>query len=55
VVDDAEGICARLDAAQQRSSDAHPDPCGQDGRAPATPGQFAPCLPLVPLLQAPVR
>jgi nitrite reductase (NADH) large subunit len=55
VVDDAEGVVADLDAALQRSIDAYTDPWGQDGRAPATPGQFASSLPLVPLPQVPVR
>ncbi|WP_369259739.1 nitrite reductase large subunit NirB [Geodermatophilus amargosae] len=55
VVEDAEGIGADLDAALQRSVDAHTDPWGQDRREPATPGQFASSLPLVPLPEVPVR
>ncbi|MGY1653704.1 nitrite reductase large subunit NirB [Geodermatophilus sp. SYSU D01119] len=55
LLEDAEGICADLDAAMQRSVDAYRDPWGQDGRTPATPGQFATSLPLVPLPQVPVR
>lgn len=55
VVADAEGIGADLDAALQRSVDAYTDPWGQDGREPATPGQFRPALPLVALPQVPVR
>ncbi|MGY1733464.1 nitrite reductase large subunit NirB [Geodermatophilus sp. SYSU D01045] len=55
VVDDAEGTCADLDAGLQRSIDAYTDPWGQDGPEPATPGQFRPALPLVPLPQVPVR
>ncbi|WP_336029346.1 nitrite reductase large subunit NirB [Geodermatophilus sp. FMUSA9-8] len=55
LLEDAEGICADLDAAMQRSVDAYTDPWGQDGRTPATPGQFATSLPLVPLPQVPVR
>jgi nitrite reductase (NADH) large subunit len=46
VVDDAEGIAERLDAAMQASVDAYRDPW-QEGRQPATPGQFRPSLPLV--------
>jgi nitrite reductase [NAD(P)H] large subunit len=55
VVDDAEGTCADLDAALQRSIDAYTDPWGQDGREPATPGQFRSSLPLIALPQVPVR
>ncbi|MGR7027777.1 nitrite reductase large subunit NirB [Geodermatophilus sp. URMC 62] len=55
VVEDAEGTCADLDAALQRSIDAYTDPWGQDGPEPATPGQFRPALPLLPLPQVPVR
>ncbi|MGY1738843.1 nitrite reductase large subunit NirB [Geodermatophilus sp. SYSU D00684] len=55
VVDDADGICADLDAGLQRSVDAYTDPWGQDGPEPATPGQFRPALPLVALPQVPVR
>ncbi|SDD05630.1 nitrite reductase (NADH) large subunit [Geodermatophilus telluris] len=55
VVDDADGTCADLDAALQRSVDAYTDPWGQDGPEPATPGQFATSLPLLPLPQVPVR
>ncbi|WP_239524234.1 nitrite reductase large subunit NirB [Geodermatophilus normandii] len=55
VVDDADGTCADLDAALQRSIDAYTDPWGQDRREPATPGQFRPALPLVALPQVPVR
>ncbi|PRY50749.1 nitrite reductase (NADH) large subunit [Geodermatophilus tzadiensis] len=55
VVDDAEGIGADLDAGMQRSIDAYTDPWGQDGREPATPGQFRAALPLLPLPLVPVR
>ncbi|MGY1787466.1 nitrite reductase large subunit NirB [Geodermatophilus sp. SYSU D00698] len=55
VVDDADGICADLDAGLQRSVDAYTDPWAQDGPEPATPGQFRPALPLVALPQVPVR
>ncbi|MFC6080851.1 nitrite reductase large subunit NirB [Sphaerisporangium aureirubrum] len=46
VVDDADGIAARLDEAVQEAVDAYRDPW-QEGRAPATPGQFRPALPLL--------
>ncbi|BBZ08183.1 nitrite reductase [NAD(P)H] [Mycolicibacterium doricum] len=54
VVEDSEGIAAELDARMQRSVDAYRDPW-QDGREPATAGQFRPSLPLLPLPQVPVR
>ena len=54
VVDDAEGIAAQLDADMQKSVDAYRDPW-LDGREPATPGQFRPSLPLIPLPRVPVR
>lgn len=40
LLEDSEGIVAELDAGIQRSIDAYTDPWGQDGREPATPGQF---------------
>jgi nitrite reductase (NADH) large subunit len=46
VVDDAEGIAQRLDAAMQASVDAYRDPW-QEGREPVTAGQFRTSLPLV--------
>ncbi|RFU19604.1 FAD-dependent oxidoreductase [Geodermatophilus marinus] len=55
VLEDADGIVADLDANLQRSIDAYRDPWGQDGAEPATPGQFRPSLPLVPLPEVPVR
>ncbi|MBW8764827.1 MAG: NAD(P)/FAD-dependent oxidoreductase [Geodermatophilales bacterium] len=55
LLEDSEGICADLDAGMQRSIDAYTDPWGQDGRQPATPGQFRPSLPLVDLPKVPVR
>ncbi|MGY1663392.1 nitrite reductase large subunit NirB [Geodermatophilus sp. SYSU D00705] len=55
LLEDSEGIVADLDAAMQRSVDAYRDPWGQDGGEPATPGQFRPALPLIPLPKVPVR
>jgi nitrite reductase (NADH) large subunit len=45
VVDDSEGIAARLDAAMQASVDAYRDPWQERD---ITPGQFRPALPQVP-------
>jgi nitrite reductase (NADH) large subunit len=55
LLEDSEGIVADLDANMQRSIDAYTDPWGQDGPSPATPGQFRPSLPLIPLPKVPVR
>jgi nitrite reductase (NADH) large subunit len=55
LLEDSEGIVAELDANMQQSIDAYTDPWGQDGKAPATPGQFRPALPLVELPLVPVR
>ncbi|MGY1807862.1 nitrite reductase large subunit NirB [Blastococcus sp. SYSU D00669] len=55
LLEDAEGIVAGLDERLQLSIDAYTDPWGQDGAAPATPGQFRPSLPLIDLPQVPVR
>ncbi|GAA5652893.1 nitrite reductase large subunit NirB [Geodermatophilus obscurus] len=55
LLEDSEGIVAELDAGIQRSIDAYTDPWGQDGREPATPGQFRSSLPLVALPKVPVR
>ncbi|MCW2579930.1 MAG: nitrite reductase large subunit, partial [Blastococcus sp.] len=55
LLEDSEGIVAALDAGMQQSIDAYSDPWGQDGRQPATPGQFRPSLPLVDLPKVPVR
>ncbi len=55
LIDDTEGLVADLDAGIQRSIDAYTDPWGQDGRSLATPGQFRPSLPLIPLPKVPVR
>jgi nitrite reductase (NADH) large subunit len=46
VVDDSEGIAARLDAAMQRSVEAHRDPW-LEALAPATPNQFRSVLPII--------
>ncbi|MFC3964385.1 nitrite reductase large subunit NirB [Nocardia jiangsuensis] len=54
VLDDADGIVEQLDANMQKSVDAYRDPW-QDGRSPATPGQFRTSLPLVELPQVPIR
>ena len=48
VVDDAEGIAARLDAAVQAHADAYVDPW-LEGAQPAEPGQFRTALPLTVL------
>lgn len=54
VVDDAEGSAAALDANMARSVAAYRDPW-QDGREPATEGQFRTSLPLTPLPRVPAR
>ncbi len=50
VVDDSEGIAARLDADMQRAVDAYADPW-QERDEPVTPGQFRTALPLTALPQ----
>ena len=55
LLEDSEGIVLHLDEGIQRSVDAYVDPWGQDGKRPATPGQFRPALPLVDLPKVPVR
>jgi nitrite reductase (NADH) large subunit len=55
LLEDSEGIVLHLDEGIQRSIDAYTDPWGQDGRSPATPGQFRTALPLVDLPKVPVR
>jgi nitrite reductase (NADH) large subunit len=55
LVEDSEGIVGELDENMQLSIDAYTDPWGQDGRSPATPGQFRTALPLVDLPKVPVR
>jgi nitrite reductase (NADH) large subunit len=52
VVNDSEGIAARLDAAMQAAVDAYRDPWQERD---VTPGQFRTALPLIPLPQVPVR
>ncbi|MFP5367293.1 MAG: NAD(P)/FAD-dependent oxidoreductase, partial [Actinomycetes bacterium] len=54
IVQDAEGIAARLDAAVQSSVDSHVDPW-RERDDPQTPGQFRTSLPLTVLPQVPVR
>ncbi|MFB1298098.1 nitrite reductase large subunit NirB [Mycobacterium sp. pW049] len=49
-----DDFLAGLDARMQKSVDAYRDPW-QDGREPASVGQFRPSLPLLPLPQVPVR
>jgi len=46
VVQDSEGIAARLDRAMQRSVDAYFDPW-QEAITPATANQFGELLPIV--------
>jgi nitrite reductase (NADH) large subunit len=54
IVDDAEGLAESLDVAIQDSVDAYYDPW-REAANPATPGQFASSLPLIPLPTVPVR
>jgi nitrite reductase (NADH) large subunit len=54
LVDDSEGVAARLDAAMAASVAAYRDPW-LEGREPVTPGQFRPSLPMVDLPKVPVR
>ncbi|MEU7754844.1 nitrite reductase large subunit NirB [Micromonospora sp. NPDC049171] len=54
VVDDSDGIAARLDAAMAASVAAYRDPW-LERRDPVTPGQFRTSLPLTVLPQVPVR
>lgn len=55
LVDNPEDdFLAGLDARMQKSVDAYRDPW-QDGREPASVGQFQSSLPLLPLPQVPVR
>ncbi len=48
VVDDADGIAERLDAAVQAHADSYVDPW-LEGASPAEPGQFRTALPLTVL------
>lgn len=52
VVDDSEGIAARLDAAVQEHADTYVDPW-TEGREPVSPGQFRTSLPLEVLPHVP--
>lgn len=54
VVDDSDGLAEQLDANMAKSVAAYRDPW-QDGREPATEGQFRTSLPLLPLPRVPVR
>ncbi|MEV4823163.1 nitrite reductase large subunit NirB [Micromonospora sp. NPDC049274] len=54
VVDDSDGMAARLDAAMAASVAAYRDPW-LERRDPVTPGQFRTSLPLAVLPQVPVR
>jgi nitrite reductase (NADH) large subunit len=54
VVDDSDGIAARLDAAVAEAVAAYRDPW-QEGADPVTPGQFRPSLPLLELPRVPVQ
>jgi len=55
LLEDSEGIVADLDEGMQRSIEAYTDPWGQDGKSPATPGQFRTALPLGDLPKVPIR
>jgi nitrite reductase (NADH) large subunit len=50
IVDDSDGIAARLDADMQKAVDAYTDPWTERDE-PVTPGQFRTSLPLTPLPQ----
>lgn len=54
ILDDSEGIAARLDASMQTSVDSYVDPWSERDD-PLTPGQFRTSLPLTVLPQVPVR
>ena len=54
IVDDSEGIAARLDAAMDEAVAAYRDPW-KERAAQAVPGQFRTSLPLLPLPQVPIR
>jgi nitrite reductase (NADH) large subunit len=54
LVDDVDGIAARLDAAMDATVAAYRDPW-KERTEPVTPGQFRTSLPLTVLPQVPVR
>ncbi len=54
LVDDRDGIVAGLQERIQAAIDSYDDPW-TEGQTPATPGQFAAALPLIPLPIVPVR
>jgi nitrite reductase (NADH) large subunit len=53
VVEDADGIADRLDAAVQEHVDSYTDPWAAQGAEPVTPGQFQTSLPLEVLPRVP--
>ncbi|HEY5853329.1 MAG TPA: nitrite reductase large subunit NirB [Aldersonia sp.] len=54
LVDDADGLCAGLEERMAAAVAGYRDPW-QQRRAPRSPAQFQPSLPLLPLPQVPVR
>jgi nitrite reductase (NADH) large subunit len=54
LIDDRDGVVGGLEERMQIAIDAYADPW-QEGRTPATEGQFADALPLIPLPLVPVR
>ncbi|HEY0815685.1 MAG TPA: nitrite reductase large subunit NirB [Pseudonocardia sp.] len=54
LVEDRDGVVGGLEERLQTAVDAYADPW-QEGRTPATEGQFADALPLIPLPLVPVR
>ncbi|MBF9128968.1 NAD(P)/FAD-dependent oxidoreductase [Plantactinospora sp. S1510] len=54
LVEDREGIAEGLDERMEAAVGAYRDPW-KEGADPATPGQFRPALPLLPLPRVPVR
>ena len=54
LIEDRDGIVTGLEERMQTAVDAYVDPW-TEGRTPATTGQFADALPLIPLPIVPVR
>ncbi len=52
LVDDAEGICARLDAEIQAAVDAYVDPWAQEAAEPVHPAQFIRVMDILPAADA---